>query len=46
MLPRVFLDREGLLCFLGVVLLAESAQNPLKNGFGDAWVIGNIYKKS
>jgi len=22
-----------------------TAQNPLKNGFGDAWVIGNIYKK-
>ncbi|MDU5845232.1 MAG: hypothetical protein E6Z64_06340, partial [Streptococcus parasanguinis] len=34
------------LYFLGAVLLAESAQNPLKNGFGDAWVIGNIYKKS
>ena len=32
MLAQVFLDREGLLCFLGVVLLAKSAQNPLKNG--------------
>ena len=32
MLAQVFLDREGLFCFLGVVLLAESAQNPLKNG--------------
>ena len=30
MLAQVFLDREGLFCFLGVVLLAESAQNPLK----------------
>ncbi|EGU63229.1 hypothetical protein HMPREF9962_0888 [Streptococcus parasanguinis SK236] len=50
MLAQVFLSREGLLYFLGAVLLAESAQksaqNPLKNGFGDAWVIGNIYKKS
>lgn len=31
MLAQVFLDREGLLYFLGAVLLAESAQNPLKN---------------
>ena len=32
MLAQAFLNREGLFCFLGVVLLAESAQNPLKNG--------------
>ena len=42
MLPRVFLGREGLLYFLGVVLLAESAQK----WFGDGWAIGNIYKQS
>ena len=42
MLAQVFLDREGLLYFLGVVLLAKSAQK----WFGDAWAIGNIYKKS
>lgn len=42
MLPRVFLGRGGLFCFLGVILLAESAQK----WFGNAWAIGNIYKQS
>ena len=42
MLAQVFLDREGLFCFLGAVLLVQSAQK----WFGDAWAIGNIYKKS
>ena len=46
MLPRVFLGREGLFCFLGVVFLAESAQKSAQEWFGDAWAIGNIYKKS
>ena len=46
MLAQVFLSRKGLFCFFGAVLLAESAQNPLKNGLGDAWAIGNLYKKS
>ena len=32
MLAQVFLDREGLLYFIGAVLLVQSAQNPLKNG--------------
>ena len=46
MLAQVFLNREGLFCFLGVVLLAESAQKPAQKWFGDAWAIGNIYKES
>lgn len=46
MLPRVFLGRGGLFCFLGVILLAESAQKSAQKWFGDAWAIGNIYKQS
>ncbi|AEH56190.1 hypothetical protein HMPREF0833_11159 [Streptococcus parasanguinis ATCC 15912] len=46
MLAQVFLSREGLLYFLRTVLLVQSAQKPLKNGLGDAWAIGNLYKKS
>ena len=42
MIAQVFLNREGLFCFLGAVLLAESAQK----WFGDAWAIVNIYKQS
>ena len=30
MLAQVFLDREGLLYFIGAVLLVQSAQNPFK----------------
>lgn len=46
MLAQVFLDREGLLYFLGAVLLVQSAQKPAQKWLGDAWVIGNIYKES